>query len=180
MPDDLVGTVMSDLSGRRGRVLGTEPVGDDRTLVRAEVPQIEIIRYAIDLRAFSHGAATFTRKFVRYEPMPDNLAARKLWLTGPGAASAPGRRGCSARAAGARRRCASQCSTSSSYAGLAHQLDELARVGDVDRLHAPMCASVLPEQYQSRSWPPGPQPRRSYSPIETSVYDVPSGRSTSR
>ncbi len=78
VPDDLVGTVMSDLSGRRGRVLGSEPVGDDRTLVRAEVPQTEISRYAIDLRSFSHGAATFSRTFVRYEPMPDNVAQRML------------------------------------------------------------------------------------------------------
>ena len=40
MPDAFVGAVMSDLSGRRGRVLGTEtdPDGDERTLVRAEVP----------------------------------------------------------------------------------------------------------------------------------------------
>jgi elongation factor G len=76
VPDDLVGTVMSDLSGRRGRVLGSEPVGTDRTLVRAEVPQIEISRYAIDLRSFSHGAASFSRKFVRYEPMPENIAAK--------------------------------------------------------------------------------------------------------
>jgi len=76
-PDHLVGTVMGDLSGRRGRVLGSEPVGDDRTLVRAEVPQVEITRYAIDLRAASHGAASFTRSFARYEPMPEN-AAQKL------------------------------------------------------------------------------------------------------
>ena len=74
--DDLVGTVMSDLSGRRGRVLGSEPVGSERTLVRAEVPQIEIGRYAIDLRAFAHGSASFTRTFARYEPMPDNIAAK--------------------------------------------------------------------------------------------------------
>jgi elongation factor G len=76
VPDDLVGTIMGDLSSRRGHVLGTEKVGDDRTLVRAEVPQIEISRYAIDLRAFSHGAATFTRSFVRYDPMPDNIATK--------------------------------------------------------------------------------------------------------
>jgi elongation factor G len=76
VPDDLVGTVMSDLSGRRGRVLGSEPVGVERTLVRAEVPQIEISRYTIDLRAFSHGAASFSRSFVRYEPMPENIAAK--------------------------------------------------------------------------------------------------------
>jgi len=76
VPDDLVGTTMSDLSGRRGRVLGSEPAGEERTVVRAEVPQIEISRYAIDLRSFSHGSASFTRTFARYEPMPDNIAQR--------------------------------------------------------------------------------------------------------
>ena len=40
--DDYVGAVMSDLSSRRGRVLGTEPVGGGRTLVKAEVPELEI------------------------------------------------------------------------------------------------------------------------------------------
>ncbi|MEV6413700.1 elongation factor G-like protein EF-G2 [Kribbella sp. NPDC051718] len=75
-PDDLVGAVMSDLSGRRGRLLGTERVGESRTLVKAEVPQVEITRYAIDLRSLSHGAASFTRSFARYEPMPDSAAAR--------------------------------------------------------------------------------------------------------
>ena len=75
VPDGLVGTVMSDLSGRRGRVTGSEPAGEERTLVRAEVPEVEITRYAVDLRAFSHGAATFSRTFLRYEPMPDHVAA---------------------------------------------------------------------------------------------------------
>lgn len=72
--DDYVGAVMSDLSSRRGRVLGTEPVGTGRTLVRAEVPQLEITRYAIDLRSLSHGAGTFSRSFLRYEPLPAHLA----------------------------------------------------------------------------------------------------------
>jgi elongation factor G len=76
VPDDLVGAVMGDLSGRRGRVLGSEPDGGDRTLVRAEVPAVEISRYAVDLRASTHGSASFTRRFVRYEPMPDAVAAR--------------------------------------------------------------------------------------------------------
>jgi elongation factor G len=76
VPDDLVGAVMSDLSSRRGRVLGSEPAGDERTLVRAEVPQLELVRYAVDLRSFSHGAASFTRRFARYEPLPDNVAHR--------------------------------------------------------------------------------------------------------
>ncbi|MFC1430687.1 elongation factor G-like protein EF-G2 [Streptacidiphilus sp. N1-3] len=74
--DEYVGAVLSDLSGRRGRVQGTEPVGTGRTLVRAEVPELEIVRYAVDLRSLSHGAGDFTRSYVRHEPMPDAVAAR--------------------------------------------------------------------------------------------------------
>ncbi|MEU8106394.1 elongation factor G-like protein EF-G2 [Nonomuraea muscovyensis] len=74
--DDYVGSVMSDLSSRRGRVLGTEPVGTGRTLVKAEVPQLEITRYAIDLRSMSHGTGTFQRTFLRYEPLPAHLAGK--------------------------------------------------------------------------------------------------------
>ncbi|MFJ4732688.1 elongation factor G-like protein EF-G2 [Streptomyces sp. NPDC088770] len=74
--DDYVGPVMSDLSGRRGRVLGTEQVGNGRTLIRAEVPEIEIGRYAIDLRSLSHGTARFDRRYVRHEPMPPQVADR--------------------------------------------------------------------------------------------------------
>ncbi|MFI6299895.1 elongation factor G-like protein EF-G2 [Nonomuraea sp. NPDC050790] len=74
--DDYVGSVMSDLSSRRGRVLGTEPVGTGRTLVKAEVPELELVRYAIDLRSMSHGTGTFTRTFLRYEPLPSHLAGK--------------------------------------------------------------------------------------------------------
>ena len=74
--DDYVGAVMSDLSSRRGRVLGSEAVPGGRTLVRAEVPQLEIVRYAIDLRSMSHGTGTFHRTFLRYEPLPSNVAEK--------------------------------------------------------------------------------------------------------
>jgi elongation factor G len=76
VPDDFVGAVMGDLSGRRGRVLGTDTAGHDRTVVKAEVPQVELTRYAIDLRSLSHGAASFTRSFARYDPMPETAASR--------------------------------------------------------------------------------------------------------
>jgi elongation factor G len=72
--DDLVGGIMSDLSARRGRLLGTDKVGEDRTMVRALVPQTELVRYAIDLRSSTHGAGTFTRSFAHYEPMSEDLA----------------------------------------------------------------------------------------------------------
>ncbi|MCX5499328.1 elongation factor G-like protein EF-G2 [Streptomyces sp. NBC_00053] len=76
VPDDYVGPVMSDLSGRRGRVIGTEQSGTGRTLVRAEVPELEIGRYAVDLRSLSHGAGRFDRAYARHEAMPPQLAER--------------------------------------------------------------------------------------------------------
>ncbi len=76
VPDAFVGAVMSDLSGRRGRVLGTEPDpnGNEKTLVRAEVPATELVRYAVELRAMTSGSGTFSRVFNRYDPMPSHLA----------------------------------------------------------------------------------------------------------
>ena len=74
--DEYVGAVMSDLSSRRGRVLGTEPVAGGRTLVKAEVPELEVTRYAIDLRSMSHGTGSFTRSYLRYEPLPSHLAEK--------------------------------------------------------------------------------------------------------
>jgi elongation factor G len=76
VPDDYVGAVMSDLSSRRGRVLGTAPVGVGRTLVKAEIPELQITRYAIDLRSVSHGTGSFTRRYLRHEPLPSQLAAK--------------------------------------------------------------------------------------------------------
>jgi elongation factor G len=77
VPDAYVGPVMSDLSGRRGRVLGSEPdtegVGE-RTIIRAEVPAAELVRYAVDLRSITSGTASFRRRSLRYEPMPPHLA----------------------------------------------------------------------------------------------------------
>jgi elongation factor G len=72
--DDYVGAVMSDLSSRRGRVLGTEPVAGGRTLVKAEIPELELVRYAIDLRSMSQGTGSFSRSYLRYEPLPSHLA----------------------------------------------------------------------------------------------------------
>ncbi|MEP9363101.1 elongation factor G-like protein EF-G2 [Nocardioides sp. CN2-186] len=78
IPDELIGTVMSDLSSRRARVLGTDKVGEDRTQVLAEVPQTELVRYAIDLRSSTHGAGVFTRSFAHYEAMPEEVARSVL------------------------------------------------------------------------------------------------------
>jgi elongation factor G len=78
LADEFVGAVLGDLSGRRGRVLGTEPASGGRTLVRAEVPATGLARYPVELRSLSHGTGQFTREYLRHEPMPANLAAKVI------------------------------------------------------------------------------------------------------
>ncbi len=78
VPDDYVGAVMSDLSTRRGRVTGTQSVGGERSEVNAEVPEMELLRYAVDLRALSAGTGRFSRRYLRHEPMPENAASKSL------------------------------------------------------------------------------------------------------
>jgi elongation factor G len=73
VPDDYVGPVMSDLSARRGRVTGSEGAGSGRTAITAEVPGLELTRYAVDLRSIAHGTATFTRRYLSHEPMPSHV-----------------------------------------------------------------------------------------------------------
>ena len=74
LPDEHLGTVLGDLSSRRGRVLGTEAGEGGRTVIRAEVPATELLRYLIDLRSMTSGTATFTRRHARFEPMPEGMA----------------------------------------------------------------------------------------------------------
>ncbi|MFF4433512.1 elongation factor G-like protein EF-G2 [Streptomyces sp. NPDC001513] len=76
IPDEYVGPVMSDLAGRRGRVVGTDQAGPGRTRVRAEIPEIEIGRYAVELRSVSHGTGRFARAYARHEPMPPQIAEK--------------------------------------------------------------------------------------------------------
>ncbi|UKA51739.1 elongation factor G-like protein EF-G2 [Arthrobacter sp. FW305-123] len=70
VPDEYVGAVMSDLSGRRGRVTGTTAADGEGTEISAEVPDQELLRYAIELRALTAGTGRFRRSFLRHEPLP--------------------------------------------------------------------------------------------------------------
>lgn len=77
--DDHVGAVMTDMQSRRGRIQGSEPADQaGYSLVRGEVPQLELSRYAIDLRSLSHGSGTFSRTFSGYEQMPHRLVQEYL------------------------------------------------------------------------------------------------------
>ena len=71
VPSAFVGPVMSDLAGRRGHVTGNEPDPDhDRVLVRAEVPEVELLGYAAALRAVSHGTGRSRRRPAGHRPAP--------------------------------------------------------------------------------------------------------------
>lgn len=73
-PDEYVGSVMSDLSSRRGRVTGTTSAGGEITEVTAEVPDEELLRYAVQLRGLTSGTGRFRRTYLRHEPVPGNVA----------------------------------------------------------------------------------------------------------
>src|SRR5918994_2273049 len=76
VPGEYVGAVMSDLSGRRARVTGSEAATDrDRTTVRAEVPEVELLTYPGVLRSVPHGPGAFVRRPMGYEPAPPSLTA---------------------------------------------------------------------------------------------------------
>ena len=76
-PTELVGDVMGDLSGRRGRPMGIEQRGE-RQVVQAEVPQVEMLTYARDLRSITGGRANFHVEFGHYEEVPPNLVDKVL------------------------------------------------------------------------------------------------------
>ena len=70
IPDSYMGDVIGDLNKRRGRVMGMNPDSDGNTVVEAEVPQVEMSSYAIDLRAMTQARGSFVMKFERYEEVP--------------------------------------------------------------------------------------------------------------
>ena len=72
VPDDCMGDVIGDLNSRRGKVLGMESKGKTQ-IVRAQVPLVEVLKYAPDLRSMSAGRGMFTMKFAHYEEIPAQL-----------------------------------------------------------------------------------------------------------
>ena len=73
VPEIFMGDVIGDLNGKRGRVLGMDS-GEKYQIIRAHVPQAEMMRYSIDLRSLTQGRGTFTMKFVQYEEVPGKLS----------------------------------------------------------------------------------------------------------
>jgi elongation factor G len=69
-----LGDVMSDLSGRRGRISGQNPLGGGIVEIDAQAPQAELLRYAIDLRSMTSGTGSFEVDFDHYSPITGKIA----------------------------------------------------------------------------------------------------------
>ncbi len=78
VPDDQMGDIIGDLNAKRGRILGMDPQGNGTTIVQAQVPQAEVLRYASDLRSMTGGRGTFTLAFSRYEEVPPHVTERVI------------------------------------------------------------------------------------------------------
>ena len=74
--EEFVGDVMNDMNKRRGQVMGIDVVEGGHQVVTAEVPEAEIIKYTIDLKAMTQGSGFFTRRFVRYDDVPEHLVSK--------------------------------------------------------------------------------------------------------
>jgi elongation factor G len=78
-PDSYTGDLVSDLNGKRARVLGITP--EDRfTVIDAQAPLAEMQRYATDLRSLTQGRAHFEMSFDHYEEVPDHVAKKVIEL----------------------------------------------------------------------------------------------------
>ena len=86
IPDEFTGTIIGDISRRRGRVEGQEPVGNTgNVIVRAIVPLANMFGYATDLRSNTQGRGTFSMEFNHYEQVPANIEKEIIEKSGASA-----------------------------------------------------------------------------------------------
>jgi len=78
VPDLDTGDVISDLNGKRAKILGMEPTGDGTTIINAEAPQAELLRYSMDLRSVTQGRGIFSMEFDHYGDVPAHLFQKLL------------------------------------------------------------------------------------------------------
>ena len=86
IPDEYTGTIIGDISRRRGRIEGQEPQGNTgNVIVRATVPLGNMFGYATDLRSNTQGRGTFSMEFLKYEQVPANVQAEIISKSGANA-----------------------------------------------------------------------------------------------
>lgn len=75
VPEDYTGDVMGDISSRRGKIIGMDPLGKMQR-VRASVPQSELYKYSVDLRSMTQGQGVYSREFSHYEEVPNDVSQK--------------------------------------------------------------------------------------------------------
>jgi elongation factor G len=75
VPESYTGDIISDLNGKRAKVLGMNPLGGIN-LIEAQAPLAEVQRYAIDIRAMTQGRGSFQMELSHYEEVPAHIAQR--------------------------------------------------------------------------------------------------------
>lgn len=78
VPTEFMGDINGDMSGRRGRIIGMDSAGPGREVIRAHVPEAEILRYSTDLRSMTQGLGSYTYKSSRYEEVPEHIAQQLI------------------------------------------------------------------------------------------------------
>ena len=73
VPEEYMGDILGDLNTRRARVLGMDNVRG-KSIITAEAPYAELLRYANDLRSITQGRGIYNIEFLRYEPVPQHLS----------------------------------------------------------------------------------------------------------
>lgn len=77
VPEQFMGSIIGDLNGRRGQVMGVDQVGR-RQEITAIVPLSEMLRYSIDLKSMTSARGKFTMEFAHYEIVPDDVAQKVI------------------------------------------------------------------------------------------------------
>ncbi len=75
VPEEYTGDIMGDLSSRRGKIGGMNPIGKYQT-ISAKVPEAEVQNYSTTLRSLTQGRGFYTKTFSHYEPVPGELAKK--------------------------------------------------------------------------------------------------------
>jgi len=75
IPEEFTGDIISDLNTKRARVQGMNP-GGGTNVIEAQVPQAEVLRYAIDLKSITQGRGNYTVEFSHYEEVPAHVSQK--------------------------------------------------------------------------------------------------------
>ncbi|TDJ54201.1 MAG: elongation factor G [Planctomycetota bacterium] len=78
VPAEMIGDISSDISGRRGRIQGTDMLPGNQALITAEAPLSEVMNYASQLKSISGGAGSYTMEYSHDERTPPNVQAEVI------------------------------------------------------------------------------------------------------